>query len=72
MLKWKQDKEGFLYLNFYASRYLSTCVGFLIVATIYYVDTYLSYIGCMFTVHQGNHRRYVARVPSDVEAVGYH
>ena len=44
---------------------------FLIVATIYYVDTYLRYIGCMFTVLQSNHRCYVACVPSDVEAVEY-
>jgi hypothetical protein len=49
-----------------------TWVGFLIVATIYYVNIYLRYIVYMFTVLQRNHRRYVARVHSDVEAIGYH
>jgi hypothetical protein len=46
--------------------------GFLIVATIYYINTYLRYIGYMFTVLESNHGRCVSRVPSDVEAVGYH
>ena len=44
----------------------------LIVAAIYYVNTYLRYIGYMFTVLQSNHRRCGSRVPSDVDAVGYH
>ena len=42
------------------------------VANIYYVNAYLRYIGYIFTVLQSNHRRCVARVSSDLEAVGYH
>ena len=33
---------------------------------------YLLYIGYMFTVLKSNHHRCVARIPSDMEVVGYH